>query len=94
MSHIFSFFKTIFFFFFFFFFLYFFLNNQISTRTKKPFSLAFQSNHSNCKQGSPLQDLNSCSRHEKMMSYTPRRKGQNFKEKCPMLPGMQKSVRE
>jgi hypothetical protein len=59
-----------------------FLDNQISMRTKKPFSLGFQSNHSNCKQGYPLWDLNLCSRHEKTMSYTPRWKGQNFKEKC------------
>ncbi len=66
-----------------------FLDNQISTRTKKPFSLGFQSNHSNCKQGYPLRDLNPCSRHEKTMSYTPRQKGQNFKEKCPAKAALQ-----
>jgi hypothetical protein len=66
-----------------------FLDNQISTRTKKPFSLGFQSNRSNCKQGYPLRDLNPCSRHEKTMSYTPRRKGQNFKEKGPARAALQ-----
>ncbi len=67
---------------FFFLLLHPFLDNQISKHTKKPFSLGFQSKHSNCKQGYPLRDLNPCSHHEKTMSYTPRRKGQNFKEKC------------
>jgi hypothetical protein len=66
-----------------------FLDNQISMRTKKPFSLGFQSNHSNCKQSYPLRDLNPCSCHEKMMSYTPRWKGQNFKEKCPARAALQ-----
>jgi hypothetical protein len=59
-------------------------------RTKKSFSLGFQSNHNNYKQSYPLRDLNLCSRHEKTMSYTPRRKGQNFKEKCPARVVLQK----